>query len=504
MRQWFLAGAAAILAFLGMPALAGPVVHTDKGDVEGSVKAPGVESFLGLPFAAPPVGDLRWHAPEAPASWSGFRAATAYSKDCVQEPQTYAPGPGFNNPTSEDCLYLNIWRPAGTTAKPLPVMVWIYGGAWIMGAGSFPSYDGTQFARDGLILVNFNYRLGRFGVFAHPELSREQAGQPLANYGLMDQIAALKWVRANIAAFGGDPANVTIFGESAGAASVNILMGSPLAKGLFAKAISESGSSHAGMETLADAEAQGKAWAGKMHATDLKALRALSPEQVWDGPATQPASPVIDGKLVIASTDQVFAKGLMAHVPYIGGSNSREESLIRWLPGADDHWFAGLADKGPPLLRLYTADGTDPKTALARLWGEAAMTAPARARARAVAAKSGKTWLYRYAYVPDAAQGSVPGAGHDAEMEMVFENPDMRWKGKWSDGDAAMAHTVNAYWVNFAKTGNPNGPGLPAWPLYTTKTDILMNFDRPSPAPLPAFGKARLDAIDAAKGKPPL
>ena len=150
----------------------------------------------------------------------------------------------------------------------------------------------------------------------------------------------------------------------------------------------------------------------------------------------------------------------------------------------------------------YTADGTNPKTALARLWGEAAMAAPARDRVRAVAAMSGKAWLYRYAYVPDAAQGSVPGAGHDAEMEMVFKNPDMRWKAKWSDGDAAMAQTINAYWVNFAKTGNPNGPGLPTWPLYAPTTDILMNFDRPSPAPISGFDKARLDAIDAAKANP--
>ncbi len=502
MRGRFSAAAMAITMLLAVPAMAGPVVHIDQGGVEGSVKAPGVESFIGIPFAAPPVGDLRWHAPEPPARWSGIRAATEFSKDCVQEPPAYPPGPGFNNPTGEDCLYLNIWRPAGAVAKPLPVMVWIYGGAWIMGAGSFPSHDGTEFARAGVILVNFNYRLGRFGVFAHPGLSREQAGQPLANYGLMDQIAALKWVRANIAAFGGDPGNVTIFGESAGAASVNILMTSSLAKGLFAKAISESGPSHARMESLADAEAKGKAWADKMHAADLKALRALSPEKVWDGPATVPASPVVDGRLVVASTDQAFAKGPIADVPYIVGSNSHEESLIRWLPGADERWFAGLGDKGPLLLGLYTADGTARRAALAKLWGEAALTAPARDRARAVAAQSGKAWLYRYAYVPDAAQGSAPGAGHDAEMEMVFRNPDMRWKAKWSDADAAMARTVNAYWVNFAKAGNPNGPGLPNWPAYTATNDMLLNFDRPSPAPISGFAKARLDAIDAVQAHP--
>jgi para-nitrobenzyl esterase len=498
MRHSFSALAAVILYSVALPVSAGPVVHTDKGAVEGVSKTPGVEAFLGIPFSAPPVGDLRWHAPQPTAPWQGVRQANAYSKDCIQEPQAYAPGPGFNNPTSEDCLYLNIWRPIGTSAKPLPVMVWIYGGAWIMGAGSFPSYDGTEFAKDGVILVNFNYRLGRLGTFALPELSREQAGQPLANYGLMDQIAALKWVKANIAAFGGDPANVTIFGESAGAASVNFLMTSPLARGLFAKAISESGGAGAHMQTLATAEKADKAWTEKIHATSLMALRALPADKIWDGPATAPVPPIIDGKVIVASTDEAFAKGLAVKIPYIVGSNSREESLIRWLPEADERWFAGLGDTGPRLLALYTADGTDRKLALGKLWGEAAMTAPARARARALAAEGAKTWLYRYAYVPDAAQGSVSGAGHDSEMEMVFKNPDMRWKAKWSDADAAMARTMNTYWVNFARTGDPNGAGLPSWPAYNVANDSLLNFDRGGPSALSGFAKLRLDAIDEA------
>jgi para-nitrobenzyl esterase len=498
MRHRLSAFIAALLYSIPLPVSAGPIVQTEKGAVEGVTKTPGVEAFLGMPFAAPPTGDLRWRAPQPLAPWQGTRQATAYSKDCIQEPQAYVPGPGFNNPTSEDCLYLNIWRPAGAPAKPLPVMVWIYGGAWIMGAGSFPSYDGTEFAKDGVILVNFNYRLGRFGTFALPELSREEAGQPLANYGLMDQIAALRWVKANIGAFGGDPANVTVFGESAGAASVNFLMTSPLARGLFAKAISESGGAGAHMKTLAEAEKTDTAWTEKIGATSLAALRALPADKIWDGPATAPVPPIIDGKLIVASTDEAFAKGLAAKVHYIVGSNSREESLIRWLPGADERWLTGLGDKGTKLLALYTADGTDRKPALGKLWGEAAMTAPARARARATAGEGAKTWLYRYAYVPDAAQGSVSGAGHDSEMEMVFKNPDMRWKGKWSNADAAMAGTMNAYWVNFAKTGDPNGAGLPPWPAYSAATDSLLDFDKGGPAVLSSFAKARLDAIDNA------
>ncbi len=499
MKSGLLARISALLMLSAISgAFAGPVVHTDKGDVEGASKMTDVESFFGIPFAAPPVGNLRWRAPQPAAPWSSVRAATAYSKDCIQEPQTYAPGPGFNNPTSEDCLYLNIWRPAAAK-KPLPVMVWIYGGAWIMGAGSFPSYDGTEFARDGVILVNFNYRLGRFGTFALPELSREQAGKPLANYGLMDQIAALKWVKANIAAFGGDPKNVTIFGESAGAASVNFLMTSPLAHGLFEKAISESGGAGARMRTLAETEAANEAWAKKIGASSLTALRALPADKIWDGPMTVPVPPVIDGKVIVASTDEAFAKGLEAKVPYIVGFNGREESLLRWLPGAEDKWLTGLGAKGPQLLALYTVDGADRKAALLKLWGEAAMAAPSRARARDLAGEGGKTWLYRYAYVPDAAQGSVPGAGHDSEMEMVFKNPDMRWKGKWSDADTAIAHAMNAYWVNFAKTDNPNGAGLPAWPAYSASSDSLLNFDKGGPAVISGYGKVRLDAIDAAR-----
>ncbi len=478
-------------------ALAGPVVHIGNGAIEGAVKAPGVESFLGIPFAAPPVGALRWRAPRPAAAWAGTLEATSFSKDCIQEPEADPPGPGFNNPASEDCLYLNVWRPIHHAAR-LPVMVWIYGGAYIMGAGSFPSYDGTAFARAGVILVTFNYRLGRFGVFAHPELSREQAGQPVANYGLMDQIATLRWVKANIAAFGGDPGNVTIFGESAGAGSVDFLMVSPLARGLFAKAIAESGGSDATLRPLADAEAAGKAWADKMGAATLARLRALPADRVWDGPVTEPAFPVQDGKLVVAPTARAFADGLAAPVPYLEGFNSREESLLRWLPGVDERWFAGLGEKGPALLALYSAEGRERGPALAQLWGEASMAAPARARARDVAEHGGTAWLYRYAYVPDAAEGKANGAGHDAEMEMVFKNPDMRWSGHWSRADAGMARTVNAYWVNFARTGDPNGAGLPRWPAYTAANDTLMGFGQDGPRTITGFGKGRLDAIDAA------
>ncbi len=499
MRRLLTAMLAAV-ALAGGSALAGPVAHTATGDVEGFAKAPGVEAFLGVPFAAPPVGDLRWRAPAPAKAWTGVRQATAFSKDCIQERQAYPPGPGFNNPTSEDCLYLNIWRPAG--ARPgqhLPVMVWIYGGAFIMGAGSFPSYEGSNFASDGMVLVSFNYRLGRFGTFAHPALSREQAGGPVANYGLMDQIAALRWVKRNIAAFGGDPGLVTIFGESAGASSVNFLMASPMARGLFQRAISESGGSSANLTPLPKAEEIGLAWAHRVGAEDLAALRALPADKVWDGPVTTTMGPVLDGQLVTQATDQAFAHGLVAPVPYLEGFNSQEESLLRWLPGSDERWLARLGDRGPALLALYQAEGLDRADALKRLWGEAAMAAPSRARARAVASRGGKVFLYRYAYLPDASQGHTTGAGHDAEMEMVFANPDVRWRAPWSERDRQTAATMHRYWVNFARSGDPNGPGLPTWPAYDS-ADRLMNFgDGATAGVIGHFAASRLDAIDAAQ-----
>jgi para-nitrobenzyl esterase len=478
--------------------LAGPIVATGSGSIEG-VDVGGVSAFLGVPFAAPPIGNLRWRPPEPDVPWADVRSAKTFGPDCIQEPMQSPPGAGFINPTSEDCLYLNIWRPTAPSG-PRPVMVWIHGGAFIMGAGSFPSYDGAAFARKGVILVTLNYRLGRFGTFAHPALRAEQAGRAVADFGLLDQIAALKWVRGNIARFGGDPSNITIFGESAGASSVNFLMTSPLAKGLFAKAISESGGSSGDLKTFAAAEAEGAAWARTTGVAedDLDGLRALSAEKVWDGPVTAVASPVIDGTVVTGSTDDAFHAGAFARVPYLVGANSQEESLLRWLPGLDEAFLKTLGERGKVALSLYEADGLDRKAAVAKLWGEAAMVEPARFRARQAARRGAAAWLYHYGYVPDAADATKTGAGHDAEIEMVFNNPDQRWPRPWSARDAAVAETMQDYWINFARTGNPNGPGLPTWPAYTTEADSLMAFSKTGAAAVERFGKDRLDLLEAA------
>jgi para-nitrobenzyl esterase len=491
-------GALLVAVALHTSALAGPIVTTKSGAIEG-VRKGGAWTFLGVPYAAPPVGNLRWRAPAPVGKWTGVRPAKDFGPDCIQEPMSSPPGPGFVNAASENCLYLNIWRPRASGGR-LPVMVWIHGGAFIMGAGSFPNYDGGAFAKKGVVLVTLNYRLGRFGTFAHPALRREQADRPVADFGLLDQIAALAWVRDNIASFGGDASNVTIFGESAGASSVNFLMTSPLAQGLFAKAISQSGGSSGNLKTFAAAEAEGAAWAktAGVAGDDSDALRALSADRVWDGPVTAVASPVIDGTVLTQSTDDAFHAGAFTQIPYLVGANNREESLLRWLPGLDEAFLKTLGERGDAALSLYRASGLDRKTAVAKLWGEAAMVEPARFRARQAARRGAATWLYHYGYVPDAAAGTAAGAGHEAEIEMVFDNPDQRWPKSWSTRDAAMAQTIQGYWINFARSGNPNGPGRPTWPAYTLTDDTLMSFSKAGPVATKDFGKSRLDLLEAA------
>ncbi|ADU14125.1 carboxylesterase/lipase family protein [Asticcacaulis excentricus] len=480
-------------------ALAGPVVTTSAGRIEGTSEN-GVSRYLGIPFATPPVGDLRWRAPQPVKPWSGLLEARSFGPDCVQMDMENPPGPGFVNPESEDCLYLNVWAPENTSGRKRPVMVWIYGGAFIMGAASYPSYDGTAFARQDVVMVSLNYRVGRFGFFAHPELKGE--GEDVGNYGLMDQIKALEWVRDNIAAFGGDPANVTIFGESAGASSVNFLMASPKARGLFHKAIAQSGGTNGFVKPLDKARADGKAWGDKKGATTLAALRALPAAAVLDAPVLVPESVIADGQIVRESTPEAYKAGHVADIPYLVGANDYEESLIRWLPGAEKKLIESLGTKGEGVVKLYMADGTAREIAEKRLWGEYAMTLPARWRAEQTAQNKGKVWLYRFSYVPETLRAKMPGAGHENEIEMVFDIRQSRTQRHvWTAADLTMARTMNRYWANFAKTGDPNGDGLKNWPRYTVKSRALMHFAKDGIAPAIDFEKARLDALEAATVK---
>ena len=420
----------------------------------------------------------------------------------------HPPGPGFTGPASEDCLYLNVWAPPGRTAKPLPVMVWIYGGAFIMGAGSYPDYDGAHFAEKGVVLVTFNYRLGLFGFFAHPALSAESPNGPLGDYGFMDQIAVLEWVKHNIRAFGGDPENVTVFGESAGGEAVNALLVSPQARGLFAKAMTQSGGGaslpgglkwpplHGGPDS---AEARGKAWAASVGAdtNDPAVLRALPAEVIRRGAlGAHLPTPIIDGRIVPERIETALADGHHAVVPYMVGSNSAEDSLVQWLPDEPGRLLKALGAPGQAALGLYEADGLAPKPAAAKLWGEAFMVAPARAVACGMAASGAPTWLYHYAYVPLARRGLDAGAPHAGELNLVFANLGRVSMVGETTADRPMSDLVQDYWIAFARTGDPNGDGRPRWPAYSPQDDTLLAFTDAGAEAVKNFAKPRLDALD--------
>ena len=491
------AAVALSLAF-GAAAQTAPVVRTVGGEVSG-VAAGGVQSFKGIPFAAPPVGPLRWKPPQPAAAWSGLRDGSKFAASCYQQARN-----GRVENLSEDCLYLNVWRPEG--ARPgakLPVMVWIYGGAFVSGAGALPIYDGTHFAENGVVLVTLNYRLGNLGWFAHPELTKESAGQGTGDYGLMDQIGALAWVRNNIALFGGDPSNVTIFGESAGGMSVNLLMTSPAARGLFAKAITESGLGRSGGKPLATAEASGVAFANTVGATSLADLRALPADKAW-GPAltniegSANPGPIVDGVLVPENVDRAFAEGKEAKVPWIVGSNNFEASLFpQRLENPAPYLNALSPDRLALVSKVFDPEGTGDKKALvAGLMTDAVFTEPARYLAAQHEAHGAKTYRYYFGYVPEGMRKMVPGAGHAGELMFVFSTLGSfpsRIPLTYTEMDKTIAGDMTRYWANFARSGDPNGGSLPAWP--EDKGDRLLVIDPTGPHAATALRKPQLDLV---------
>jgi para-nitrobenzyl esterase len=473
--------------------LNGPIVKVKQGKVQGTV-ANDVAVFRGLPFAAPPVGDLRWRAPATPAKWSGVRAGNVFGGTCAD---------------TEDCLYLNIYEPA--TAKPnakLPVMVWIHGGAFVFGSGS--TYDGSQFAKQDVIVVTVNYRLGRAGWFAHPALTKENPKGLLGNYGIMDQIAALEWVHDNIAQFGGNKKNVTIFGESAGAISINYLMLAPQARGLFNKAIAESGFGRLAAQPLHTADGKGsveqsgvafadKAGISGSDAAAAKALRALSFADLKKGVggigAVDAPLPMADGKLVTMSAVDGFAKGAQARVPYLVGGNSDEASLTRRSTKAAEQ-LAALTEHRDAFLAAFDPSSTgDADRIVARLITDATISEPDRALARLHSKHGQPTFVYHFSYVPQSLRATSFGLAHGGEISYVFNNP--RSGTSFDDEGKAVAAAANKYWAAFAKTGNPGSAGGPAWPKFDSNNELLVEFGFSGvPAVQKDFHKARLDWVE--------
>lgn len=459
---------------------------TATGVVEGALEASGVASYKGIPFAAPPVGDLRWKAPQPAQKWKGVRKADHFGPRAMQLP-LFGDMVFRSSGVSEDCLYLNVWTPAKSPKAKLPVLVYFYGGGFAAGDGSEPRYDGEAMARQGIVTLTVNYRLNVFGFLAHPELSAESPNKASGNYGLMDQAAALQWVRKNIAAFGGDPARVTIAGESAGSWSVSAQMITPLSTGLIAGAIGESGSL-LGLNApppLAEAEKNGAAFAEKIGAPTLAALRALPAQQLLET-LKQPGAPwfsaIQDGYVLPRQPAAMYAAGEQARVPLLAGWNSQEghyKQILGDKEATSENFDSALkqmyGERAAAARLAYSGDVTQAATDLA---GDR-FIAYGTWKWLDTHARTGGKPVYRYYYAhPRPGQ---TGAGHSVEIEYALGNLPGNKVYSWTAEDAALSSRMQAYFANFIKTGNPNGAGLPVWRKANSgKGSPLMKLDVPS------------------------
>ena len=496
----------------------GVPVKVTGGEVVGALADgnPDIVAFQGVPFAAPPVGALRWKPPQPVIAWDGIRDATVPGASCMQTGPAWVRAPTVreDDPESEDCLFLNIWAPR-ETREPLPVMVWIHGGGFFNGAGSLPLYDGTRIAENGVVLVSINYRLSVFGFFAHPALSAESPHGASGNYGLMDMVAGLEWVRDNIAAFGGDPQRVTIFGESAGGGAVMSLLLVPQSEGLFHRAISEStwvyGWDRELREPLGElvsAEAQGvqiAEWLDASGDTALDTLRAATSQQVQAAANADIGNllmrtgyvwaPNVDGWTIPGDPLGMYEAGLQHDVPLITGTTANEGASSALRVNVEDREsfelhvrtvYPGFADE-----MIAHFGVTSPETArsgIAHLMHDMRFAGPVRVQVETHAKVSSPVWLYQFTRVPPTALGAAVDAPyHGAELPYVFGTMDpgsppagarpspMTMHGDWTETDRRVSDTLIAYWTQFAATGNPNRDGLPAWPEFDASTDRHLN-----------------------------
>ncbi|WEK46049.1 MAG: carboxylesterase family protein [Candidatus Andeanibacterium colombiense] len=478
MRTWAL-GLAAALAFAA-PAHAEIATAQVTGGTVAGETVNGISEFKGIPFAAPPVGDLRWQAPQALAPWAGTKRTVAFGPACMQGP--ILAQMGSTAPASEDCLYLDVWTPAHAPGDRLPVIAWIYGGGFNSGATSVPLYDGANFAKQGVVFVSIAYRVGMFGFLAAPELSAE-SGHGSGNYGMLDQIAGLKWVQANIARFGGDPAKVTIMGHSAGGFAVSMLNASPLAKGLFRGVISESGGNFTPVQSqpiggarslsLGMAEASGKAWLGALGVHTLAEARALPAATLLEAqgkPGAPMNQPPVDNYVLPGDQYLLWQQGRFNDVALLLGNTSDETSVFgsRKTTAASfaDQIREGYGEKADAILAAFPHATDEEAAASARhLANQTTFEWNTRAWA-SQQTRYGKAPAYAYYFDRPTAQ-NPNGSGHGSEVGLVFANEDHRpGRTAWTDTDRALSAQLQGYWVNFAKTGNPNGAGLPEWPRY--------------------------------------
>jgi len=478
----------ATVAMLSVAAALAEPVKLAGGQVEGTVES-GLTVYRGIPFAAPPLGELRWKPPQPAASWQGVRTADKFAPGCMQ-----SMGPPPPSGLSEDCLYLNVWTPAKAAKDRIPVLVWIYGGGFNGGATSIPDYSGERLAKRGVVLVSIAYRVGVLGFYAHPELSAENAQHVSGNYGLLDMIAGLQWIQKNIAAFGGDPKKVTIFGESAGGIAVSMLCASPLAKGLFFGAISESGGSFGpvsknpspgeNMRVLTDAEASGAELAKAEGAASLKELRALPPEKILEAGRKQRgmAWPIVDGWVIPDDQHKLYEAGRFNDTAILVGYNSDEglsfshdrtaEAYVQGVKARYGPWADKLIAAYPPSGDAVTKTARDLSRDSAFGWQTWDW-----ARLHSANAK-GRAYYYYFDQHPEHPAGTPEadhGSSHGAEVVYVFEHLDDLHRSP-TDTDRGISEAMAIYWTNFAKYGNPNGNGVPEWPAFSDKQPVVMYF----------------------------